>query len=397
MPQSADRQDPAGQSYLVVGTSVRGLVQSAKAGGQAVIAMDAFGDVDTRQSAGAFEPLPLHGPRINGVELVRRVRSLGARRSLAGLVYGSGLEAQVSALQALTEVLPVFGNAASVFAGAQSPEQLRCWLAGSPVRFPETRMTRPADSEAWLIKPLAGSGGSGIQTARSTTAGPDEVYQRRLRGLSLSAQFLADGERACLLGVHQQWCRPDNSEAGSFLHGGAASRTDLPAGLTGLLESLVQRLTAAAGLRGLNGVDCVYDGEVLWLLELNARPCASLDLYDAALSGGLFHWHLRACAGELPATTPASVERAYQILYAEHELRVPRGLQWPSWVSDRPAAGTRITAGSPVCTVHVDGGDIESRFAELAVRQQRVLDGLRGDRRPMWRRWLGGSQAAAMI
>ena len=396
MPQSADRQDPAGQPYLVVGTSVRGLVQSAKAAGHAVIAMDAFGDVDTRQSAGAFEPLPLHGLRVNGVELVRRVRNLGARRPLAGLVYGSGLETQVSALQALTELLPVFGNAPSVFAAAQSPEQLRRWLAGSPVRFPETRTARPADSEAWLIKPLAGSGGSGIQTASSTTAGPDEVYQRRVRGLSLSAQFLANGERACVLGVHQQWCRPDNSEAGSFLHGGAASRPDLPAGLTGLLESLVQRLTAAAGLRGLNGVDCVYDGQVLWLLELNARPCASLDLYDAALPGGLFHWHLRASAGELPATAPDPVRRAYQILYADHELRVPRGLQWPSWATDRPAAGTRIMAGAPVCTVHGDSGDIESRYAELADRQQRVLEGLRGDRRPLWRRWLG-SEAVATI
>jgi predicted ATP-grasp superfamily ATP-dependent carboligase len=39
------------------------------------------------------------------------------------------------------------------------------------------------------------------------------------------------------------------------------------------------------------------------------------------------------------------------VAYAERPACVPREVEWPDWVADRPAPGARIEAGAPVCTV----------------------------------------------
>jgi len=386
--QAADGRRDA--PYLIVGTSVRGLVQSAAAAGYRVIAMDAFGDDDTRAAASVFVPLPLRAGAIDPSGLAERLSAAAARHRPAGLVYGSGLEMLPHLLDSLAPEVPVCGNQPAVLAAVQRPECLAAWLDGGPVLFPETRTARPDAAEHWLIKPLAGSGGSGVQPAIVGAAGPNEVYQRRIRGVSLSALFLADGNRACLLGVHQQWCRPDNSEGGGFLHGGAANRNDLTTTQLGRLRMLLDALTARAGLRGLNGIDCIDDGQRLWLIEINGRPCASLDLYDAALPGGLFHWHLQAVRGLLPEPPSQLAQRGYRVVYAPHSLTVPRGLDWPAWASDRPSPGSRVMAGAPVCTVHATDDDFEACCQRLEALEQQILQALREPRRPWWRALLGG-------
>nr|WP_282571283.1 ATP-grasp domain-containing protein [Methylonatrum kenyense] len=351
--------------------------------------MDAFGDADTLAAAEVFVPLPLRGGVVDVAGLAESVSAVARRHRPAGLVYGSGLEAVPFLLDRLGRHLPVTGNPAAVLAAVQRPEQLQYWLEGGPVAFPDTQTARPDDAAHWLVKPLAGSGGSGVRPA-AVVAEPNEVYQRRIHGVSRSALFLADGKRACLLGVHQQWCRPDNSDGGGFLHGGAANRNDLTGAQLERLRALLDALTTRAGLRGLNGVDCIDDGQQLWLLEINARPCASLDLYDAALPGGLFHWHLRAMAGVLPEAPGQVPQRGYRVVYAPHALRVPRAIDWPDWISDRPLPGSRIAAGAPVCTVHAEGGDFDACCRCLAAREQRLLQALREPRRRWWRVLAGG-------
>lgn len=351
--------------------------------------MDAFGDVDTRVAAESFVPLPVRAGAIDLGGLAQRLSAAIRRYRPAGLVYGSGLEAMPPLLESVAAQLPVCGNSAAVLAAVQRPERLRAWLNDGPVAFPETRTERPDATAGWLIKPLAGSGGSGVQLASGVAAGPGEVYQRRVRGMSRSVLFLADGERACLLGVHQQWCRPDNSEGGGFLHGGAANRNDLTGAELSRLHGLIDGLTRRAALRGLNGVDCIDDGQRLWLLEINARPCASLDLYDAALPGGLFHWHLQAAGGALPEPPGQTAQCGYRIVYAPHAFVVPRSMRWPDWASDRPAAGSRIAAGAPVCTVRAGGDDFASCCQRLEAHGRQILQALGEPRGSWWRALLG--------
>ena len=81
------------------------------------------------------------------------------------------------------------------------------------------------------------------------------------------------------------------------------------------------------------------------------------------------------CAGELPDLPllgpGASVEiRAAGVFYAPTPIEVRDAL--PRWAADRPAPGTRIAAGEPVCTVQATGRDLADARAVLARRMDHL-------------------------
>jgi predicted ATP-grasp superfamily ATP-dependent carboligase len=135
------------------------------------------------------------------------------------------------------------------------------------------------------------------------------------------------------------------------------------------LDETVQRLTAALGLRGLNGVDFILEGDRCFVLELNPRPTATIDLYDADVEVGLLAVHIAACQGTLPAPVVISNARAHAIVYAGTVLRVPAKPGWPAWCTDLPEPGSVIPAGAPVCSVRGEGEtSAAAREATLARR-----------------------------
>ena len=90
---------------------------------------------------------------------------------------------------------------------------------------------------------------------------------------------------------------------------------------------------AAFALRGLFGVDFVWDGERAWTIEVNPRPTASLEAIEAAYGVGVFGAHLRACAGELPHVRGERRRRGRQGRALRHRGRGHR--------RQRPLAGAR--------------------------------------------------------
>src|SRR5262249_45842694 len=112
------------------------------------------------------------------------------------------------------------------------------------------------------------------------------------------------------------------------------------------------RLAAALSLTGLNSADFMVDGDNFWILEINPRPGATLDIFEAD-GASLFSLHMEACAGDLPGEAPRldGAKRA-AIFYADRNVVAPERFEWPDWSADRPNAGIAIKAGEPVCTVH---------------------------------------------
>ena len=129
----------------------------------------------------------------------------------------------------------------------------------------------------------------------------------------------------------------------------------------------------ATGLVGLNGLDFLLQ-EHRWLaLEVNPRPTATVELYDADYAAGLFEWQLRACEGELPVrAAPARAVRAHAVVYAPRALHVTAGWAFPRWCRDVPPAGARFAPGQPFCTVHAAASDA-ARAAALVRRRQSLL------------------------
>ncbi len=153
-----------------------------------------------------------------------------------------------------------------------------------------------------------------------------------------------------------------------FRYAGAAGPATLPATVREAAEAALAALVAATGLRGLVSADLLVDGEAWWLLEVNPRPGATLDVLDRG-PVPLFAAHLAAAGGRLPehrSILPGAA--ATEILYAGTEIPSVPVLDWPDWAMDRPPSGSRIEAGAPICTVLAEGPDAGA--ARLAVARR---------------------------
>src|SRR5262249_49811771 len=341
--------------------------------------LDVFGDMDTRALADAC--LTVDGSPENGFDpaaLLRAAERLApaAEPARYGLVYGAGLESAPGLLARLAEGRRLYGNSPAAVARTKDPRQFFALLDRLGLPHPTTSYAPPADPTGWLAKQVGGSGGAHIVPAFSTPAAGC-YYQRRAPGRPVGASFLADGRRASLLGFSEPSAA---SNVESFRFGGvlqpAAPARSVADQVPGMLDALVREL----GLVGLNSLDMMVDGEDVAILEINPRAGANLDIFDADSSAALFGLHLAACRGRLPQRwTPPRQVTAMSVVYAEHPLRVPVDLEWPSWAVDRPAPGSAVLPGWPVCSVLAVAPTAAAARQALATRTTWLLSKLEAE------------------
>jgi predicted ATP-grasp superfamily ATP-dependent carboligase len=254
-------------------------------------------------------------------------------------------------------------GAAARAAGARAPE---------PRPAGELPETSGEPRGTWLRKPQRGGGGRGVRRWAGGRLRPTEILQRRVSGLSCSAVAIGDGRRAAVLGLTEQLHRPRG-----FQWTGNVTPPRLPEGeraeLEGQLRPVCDEVAERFGVRGAFGVDAIWDGRHAWVLEVNPRPPAGLELFGP----GSFEAHVRGSrglglpdAGTPPATRCARVKL---VLFADRDLCGPDPGWWPSGlVRDIPHAGEAIRRGAPVCTLI----SATTGPAELAARGARLLGAL---------------------
>jgi predicted ATP-grasp superfamily ATP-dependent carboligase len=362
---------PEPQPYLVVSASGRALSRSAARHGIPVVVLDLFNDVDTRALALASRACAGRHGRFHRTRLLQAVRELAPIGGYAGLVYGSGLEGRPALLQALSRQCVLLGNTPETVARAKDPEFFFPLLDRLGIPHPEVRMTVPRNPQGWLAKRVGGAGGAHVRQAHLGWPRKERRYFQRFQpGRVMSALFLADGTRARLVGLNEQWTVA-LSRAALFAYGGAVTVDDVAEPLRAAASGAAARLTETLGLRGLNGLDFILAGDAPRVLELNPRPTATLDLYDDAIPGGLFAQHLLACAGRLEVgAVPYTSSRAHAIVYAACAWHVPHTFDWPEWVTDIPAGGSLIPPGAPVCTVHAQGESMRAARELVLARRE---------------------------
>jgi len=219
------------------------------------------------------------------------------------------------------------------------------------IPFPKISLSKPSTPTGWLAKRKGGAGGTHIKPAsQSRNTGGEVYYQRKVSGTPIAAFFLADGERAAILGFSAQWSSPTPRQP--YRYGGAVRPAPLAPRTADSLSAAVHRIATAMSLVGLNSADFLVDGERFWLLEINPRPGATLDIFETT-DESLFAQHMAACAGKLvTASRHPSGAKAAEIVCAEDDIPSLPVLDWPDWTTDRPLPGSTIKAGEPVCTVH---------------------------------------------
>jgi predicted ATP-grasp superfamily ATP-dependent carboligase len=222
---------------------------------------------------------------------------------------------------------------------------------------------------------VGGAGGAHIRPASQPTS-RRVYYQRKVPGVPISALFLADGARSTVIGFSTQWVLATATKP--YRYGGAVRPATLSGDMIVLLTSAVERFAAAASLVGLNSVDFHVDGDRFWLLDVNPRPGATLDIFGPA-QGSLFALHMAACAGNL-ATAPIYPPgaKAAAIAYAENDIASVPALEWPSWTADRPQPKSVVKAGEPVCTVYACDSAAAAAKAVADERRRIVLAWMHG-------------------
>lgn len=371
------------ETLLVVSASARALVRAARRSGRPVLAMDGFGDQDTRAHARSFIRVGIRHGGLERRDLGRGLRRALAFEGLSGLIYGGGAEAAAGLLAEWGVSLPVYGNTPEVVRATQAPAAFFALLDGLHIPYPAVRLSRPRHPAGWLVKRAGGSGGTHIRRLSEAQAAVDSAcyFQREIAGPVLSVSFLADGHEARIVGFNTLWTAADQRRG--FSYGGAVNRAPLAAAQRERLGAHVQALVAELGLIGLNGLDVVMAGGEPLVLELNPRPGATFELYDARPGQGLLAWHIRACQGSLPPPRAwaSSPIRGHEIVYADRPLSIAAGAVWPDWCTDRPWPGSRIGRQEPLCTVHARGTRLSAVMSALRVRRTQVLSGIHAGRR----------------
>jgi predicted ATP-grasp superfamily ATP-dependent carboligase len=348
---------------LIVAVSARMLAELAVADGYDVIALDHFGDVDLRAVA------PSSTARSNDA-----LAALAADLEADAVVYGAGFENRPDLVRRLAFGRELLGTAPERLVDVRDPWAVGAAARAAGARAPETRSAGelpPAGPHTWLRKPLRGGGGRGVRGWRGGAPRAGEIVQRRVDGLPCSAVAIGDGRRAAVLGLTEQLHRSPG-----FGWMGNVVPPRLPAGelaeLDRQLRAVCAEVAARFGVRGAFGVDAVWDGHHAWVLEVNPRPPASLELFGP----GCFEAHVRGARGEGLATVPAvRGANVKLVLYADRDLRAPDPSWWPEGlVRDIPRAGEEIKRGAPVCTLISAGAGV----AELAERGRSLVSALPG-------------------
>jgi uncharacterized protein len=324
------------------------LADLARRDGHLVVAFDLFGDLDLRRSAS---------------RVVTR-RRLGALVDVATseppsrVVYGASFENHPALVARLAERHALLGNAPATLRAVRDPVSVGVALRDAGIPYPRTfGKVPPEPSGRWLRKPLRGGGGTRVREWRGGALPAGAFVQERIAGVACSAAAVGDGVDAVVLGVTEQLVGQRAFGVRGYRWCGNVVPPRLPTGEQDALldhaRAICSCLASAFALRGLFGVDLVWDGERAWTVEVNPRPTASLEAIDAAYGVGAFDAHLRAFTGELPRiqVEPRGAT-GKAVMFATEDVVVGDSVRWlERGVRDVPHPGERIGAGRPICTV----------------------------------------------
>ena len=364
----------------LVGTSARSLVECARKSRLHPIALDVFGDLDTCRLADACVRIGGSGLAMDRDALLAALAQLRARGDVAGWVAGSGFEAQLELLAEGARVLPLLGNRPETVRRVRTPADFAAVLDALGIGHPGFSKRPPADPRGWLLKDAHACGGWHVRPAQAASAarlGEGGYFQRQVAGEPFSCLFLAAGDAAQVVGFSRQIVRALGGR--QYVYRGGVGPVVVPDAVQEALNRAAQALTRAFGLVGLNGIDYVLDAaRQPWVLELNPRPTAAIQLFDAALEGGLMRAHVDACTGLRRAFVARAglPVRGFETVFARRAGQIdPARAAWlvaQGWCCDIPQAGTRHAWGDPLCTVRAQGASVDVVLQQLNERRRTV-------------------------
>lgn len=355
------------ERVLIVGVSTRALAESAVRAGYACTTIDYFGDIDQKAMVANVALGPDLGKACSGQALVAAAEGVRA----SSVVYGANLENYPDAVARLAVGRELLGNGPTALRRVRDFRTLASVLVSAGIMVPATLgrdSAHTADPELdWVRKPMRSGGGLGV--VRWQPGEPlrsDEVVQQFLPGRPASAVVVADGQRASVLGLTRQIVGSKACGSWGFRYCGSILPLTQDAGEFESVVSQVRRAAEVAAvafaLRGVFGVDFVVGDGGIYVLEVNPRYTASMELVERAYGISIFDAHVRACRGSAPIfdlSDRCGAGTAYgkAILFARRPVTLGDTRSWQRngfRARDVPRPGTKIASGAPIITLFAD-------------------------------------------
>jgi uncharacterized protein len=279
---------------------------------------------------------------------------------------------------------------------SRSPFTLLRLLHAANLPIPEVRSgdAELPDYCRWLRKPLAGSAGFGIRFVdRPSTEENDRFYhQEFIPGTPMSASYVALRDGTRLLGVTEQLIGESWLNAPAFRYCGNIGPIHLSSTARDTLILIGEVIALGCGLRGLFGIDFMLRDEIPWLVEVNPRYTASMEILERFSDVPYLALH-RAAFESIDLTSLSWPYGGFgfvgkAILYAPSPLKFPDDGPWIhsitqplDWISlsdfaDIPKPGDEIEEGWPVMTLFARGEsvlDCRKRLQERTKELKRIF------------------------
>ena len=393
---------------LIVGGSTRAAADSVRRAGWEPVCADLFADLDLRMSA---EVIPVKNYPNSLPDDVAHVRA-------DGWFYCGALENSPKILAQILKkgnfIGPLLGTSPDGLGMLRNPVWLAKTLSevGLKTLSVANQSSPPEPIGTWLQKPLASAGGRLIRIWNEIAAQipfPEPHYFQQIAGgIGASVIFRIDGGNIEWLGSARELEAPmESAPPTPFSYCGSFGPIDdLPVAVEAKLRTIVKTLVEhVPSLEGVVGLDFRFHGDEVWLVEVNPRYTASIEVLELALGRSLLNPHVIArSSGDLSLTSTEQCFSTFsfspqtnrqnlcqtrivakQILYASESFVAPDLRQFVNasdpWtiplMADVPVPGTFIERGWPICTVLASGDNLPALETRMKERLRVVWDALR--------------------
>lgn len=378
---------------ILIGASVRAAACSATLAGFDVLAIDLFGDLETRDAC----PLCLtieQADQFSDDELDDLIPP-----GVPMLVVG-GVTDESDLIGRLAKRAYWPGRQEQSFEILSRPDVLAKIATRSRVNFPSYRLASDRDGGwgqlpkgRWLVKSPGTSGGLGVRWADSDMdAEPNCYVQQWVPGKPYGAVFVANGEHECVLIGVSRSLRKRIGDC-PFVYAGSHGPIRLSAKNVAKLNSVANLCVAETGYSGFLNIDVLIDQQdQMSLLEINPRWSASVEVLERPLLDtrflktkvySLFGVMYNAIEGDISNVNSKQIEelayetyRVYKrVVFAKQggKLDFSKALikEELSWLpTDRPLdADQRFERNDPMCTALIKLGAEHGKFSWRKARR----------------------------
>jgi len=238
---------------------------------------------------------------LNIDSLHKRIGKAALAQSGKLAAYSGGFENQFDIIAELERKFELLGNRPESLKQVRDPFLLQDVVNKAGLKMPEILSpgTTPDPKLQWLRKAVKSGAGARIKPWKKVVPkDPNYIVQQKIDGPPHSVSFVANGREAKIFAYSEQIIGDEAFGASGYRYVGNLILPQPDKGLIEKLSRLANDLTRAFNLVGLNGIDFILHEDEPYILEVNPRFSASMEIYEDALGQSIFDWHIAGSRGE---------------------------------------------------------------------------------------------------